>query len=265
MSKELQHEDAFYEDFIFEAFLKEHVTTKPGCWQSSVIQIIKTPLIKEDNKCPYRDITNITNVGKTYTYNYPGFRPTLFAPFKFNNNFYALYSVDYTATRVMRLFEKAGVWDWEDWCGEDGDACGFCPIEFYVPCPHKINLHSHPELAINVCRTITMSCGTWDIFIYNPSYAFISGCQWGDDSSWKLRYIDLSEIESKKITITDKFGYLELPAYISLKEAVSCTYTPASGNTGNIRIATALDYSMKTGKSINWEEPVDADDQDSLG
>ncbi len=43
------------------------------------------------------------------------------------------------------------------------------------------------------------------------NFGFLCGCVWGDDTSWKLRYIDLSRIPEKVLSITDKFGYWELP------------------------------------------------------
>jgi len=123
-----------------------------------------------------------------------------------------LYSAKYTATRVMKLNEDSI----EDWCGEESSPSGFCPAEYYVP---KYNTF-HYE-----------SCG--EIYIFDNSieddefikeqrtpefrrvqycdFGFMSGCVWGDDSNWKLKYIDLSRVPDKILTITDKFGYFELP------------------------------------------------------
>ncbi len=42
-------------------------------------------------------------------------------------------------------------------------------------------------------------------------FGFLSGCVWGDDNSWKLRYVDLSQIPQKVLSITEKFGYWQLP------------------------------------------------------
>ncbi|HEY6436210.1 MAG TPA: hypothetical protein VIY47_06445, partial [Ignavibacteriaceae bacterium] len=53
------------------------------------------------------------------------------------------------------------------------------------------------------------------------NFAFMCGCVWGDDTSWKLRYIDLSQIPNKVLTITDKFGYWELPNSLTLQESIS--------------------------------------------
>lgn len=38
----------------------------------------------------------------------------------------------------------------------------------------------------------------------------ISGCIWGDDSSWKIQYLDLSGLPERRFLRDDRFGYFEL-------------------------------------------------------
>ena len=52
------------------------------------------------------------------------------------------------------------------------------------------------------------------------NFGFLCGCVWGDDTSWKLRYIDLSQIPNKVLKIEDKFGYWELPQELTLKQCI---------------------------------------------
>ena len=66
-----------------------------------------------------------TEIGQ-YQRNLPGFYNT-FYPFVKNGLWYALYSRDYTATRVMSLPSC------KDLGGEEPDSGGFCPVDFYVP------------------------------------------------------------------------------------------------------------------------------------
>lgn len=129
----------------------------------------------------------------TYKRNYSAFYRTFF-PFFFNEKWYALYSSDYTATRIMSLP------DCKDLGGEEPNAFGFCPVEFFVP-------YLDPNLKK---RTV--------------DFGFVSGCHWGDDSNWKLRYIDLSNVEKGIISVEERFGYIELPYNQRIREAVHFHY-----------------------------------------
>lgn len=41
-------------------------------------------------------------------------------------------------------------------------------------------------------------------------FGFVWGCIWGDDSSWKVQFLDLSEVERGRIRREERFGYLKL-------------------------------------------------------
>ena len=62
-----------------------------------------------------------------YERNHAGWAEETFEPFELNGKWYALYSRDYTATRVMSLP------DCTDIGGEEPCSSGFCPVEFFVP------------------------------------------------------------------------------------------------------------------------------------
>jgi hypothetical protein len=122
-----------------------------------------------------------------------------------DGEWYALYSANYTATRVMKLNET-GI---EDWCGEDASPGGFCPVEYYIPRYHKYRAVDNFEYIVTDSNEFTTleefeSDNEHVIEYGNLKFGFLCGCVWGDDSSWKIRYIDLSEVPNKKLIITDK-------------------------------------------------------------
>jgi len=190
----------------------EQVQNRPGTWNSSKVSI-------------YRDEKLIGE----YLRNYSSFGTNTFYPFKVKDEWYALYSANYTATRVMKLHDDRI----EDWCGEEPHANGFCPTEIFVPkyihAKHSMNIQGKDD--------------SYDIFYVDCDYdsdefngelnsgdfislnycnfGFLCGCVWGDDTSWKLRYIDLSLVPEKVLSITDKFGYWELPNDRKLRECIS--------------------------------------------
>lgn len=108
-----------------------------------------------------------------------------FAPFTVDGYDYALYSMDYTATRMMSLPKCI------DLGGENPNAFGFCPVELYVP-----------EKA-------------------NGKFGFVCGCIWGLDSGgWYLEYIDLSNLKGgEALKRIDKYQGLQIPD-VSLKDYV---------------------------------------------
>jgi hypothetical protein len=42
------------------------------------------------------------------------------------------------------------------------------------------------------------------------TFGFVWGCVWGDDSSWKVQYLDLSDIQQGQLRREERFGYLKL-------------------------------------------------------
>jgi len=186
------------------------VENGPGVWNSTKVSI-------------YRD----KNLIGEYIRNYSSFGPNTFYPFKRGDDWYALYSANYTATRVMKLHEDRI----EDWCGEENNANGFCPVEFYIP-RYVITKQSfrHGD-EINEYESVAVDCDCKDEDFLQEldepgavdnycNFGFLCGCVWGDDSDWKIRYIDLSKIEEKVLSITEKFGYWRMPDDLSLRECI---------------------------------------------
>jgi len=176
------------------------VKNKPGIWDSTKVSIFRGDQL----------------IGE-YIRNYRNYGFETFCPFKIDNDWYALYSAMYTATRVMKLHTDRI----EDWCGEEPSSMGFCPTEYYVP---RYN-HSQSSYGSDdeIYDSYTVDCDVeYKSFISEQelpdfkdmqycNFGFLSGCIWGDDTSWKLRYIDLSQIPNKVLSISEKFGYWELP------------------------------------------------------
>ena len=55
---------------------------------------------------------------------------------------------------------------------------------------------------------------------------FRAGCIWDDDSSWKVQAIDLAGAAEGRIVRSERFGHLELPWKMSLRDAVHIDHAP---------------------------------------
>ncbi|MGK9231600.1 hypothetical protein KXS07_08210 [Inquilinus limosus] len=161
-----------------------------------------------------------------YKRNHPGYAEATFEPFELGSEWYALYSRDYTSTRVMKLP------DCTDLGGEDPDPGGFCPVELYVPRYKKVvrkdptgreeetwwfesdaEGHSRQETDRYGCSWIF---GPWQ----SLTTGFVAGCVWGDDSTWKLEVIDLSRAAEGVISRSARFGHVQLAKGMSLADSI---------------------------------------------
>jgi hypothetical protein len=204
---------------MYTAKVIEDVPTKPGCWNYQKIGIFD------------KDI----QVGE-YIRNYSHFYHTFYS-FEQNCKWYALYSKDYTSTRLMSLP------DCLDIGGEERNTWGFCPVDYYVP-KYKIWTVKGLTQEELIKERIPEQNWSWvskeqkyklyeeeledddsveeiknDPFIYEP-YGFVSGCIWGDDTSWKIQFLDLSEVSKGVLKRDERFGYVEQPSKLRLKESV---------------------------------------------
>jgi hypothetical protein len=125
-------------------------------------------------------------VGKYYR-NYASLMKT-FCPFLYKDQWFALYSPKYTATRLMKLPEC------QDIGGEPPVGNGFCPVDFHVPHNPKTGK--------------------------SEGFGFVAGCIWGDDTSWKIEFLDLRESDKGIVKRDARFGYIELPDDCSLADAI---------------------------------------------
>jgi len=130
----------------------------------------------------------------SYERNHSGWCADTFSPFMQRGRWFALYASDYTATRVMELPSC------KDLGGEEPASHGFCPIDYYVP-------YDHPDV---------VAAG------HAGQFGFIAGCLWGDDSSWKIQYLDLSDASSGTVVRKEMFGYVAMPSNaLRLKDCIS--------------------------------------------
>ena len=158
-----------------------------------------------------------------YTRKHAGLYDT-FLPFRQGGQWFALYSADYTTTRVMRLPSC------EDIAGEKPHPHGFCPVEFHVP-------YVDPQV---------VAAGHAGLF------GFVAGCIWGDDSSWKIQYLDLSRITSGELTRDERFGYLPLPHDRRLADCVDLSgYWPPEYP--RVRLSVARDFDLTTGQDVTLD------------
>lgn len=162
-----------------------------------------------------------------YERNYNCFYNTFF-PFEMNGKHLALYSPDYTATRIMELPSC------KDIGGEKPNTYGFCPVEFFVPyysrskCPWNskkvITEGEDPKFTYAINDEVPRywkadGKDQWKPVKYFP-FGLVAGCVWSDDSLWKIQYLDLPQADKGILKREDRFDYIELPRQLSLQEAV---------------------------------------------
>ena len=157
-----------------------------------------------------------------------------FEPFRQASHHFALVAPDYTATGVMDLATGEII------AGEEPDAGGFCPVGFYVP--DWWDVHDGTVLPGSMLWSADMEWPTGD-------FGFVWGCFWGDDSSWKVQYLDLSEVQSGELRRDDRFGYVELATHPNLsgRDLIRC-----SKFEGEVRVEFSLlkSFDLANGQPI---------------
>ena len=157
-----------------------------------------------------------------YDRNHAGWVESTFAPFEQDGRWYALYAPDYTATRVMELPSC------RDLGGEEPHSHGFCPVDYYVPYDHA---------AVSKAGD-------------GGRFGFVAGCIWGDDSSWKIQYLDLSEVARGVVTRKEAFGYIPMPHRIArLADCVSLDWY--SKEHPHAEISVGITYDLARGAKID--------------
>ena len=169
-----------------------------------------------------------------YKRNYPSLMRT-FEPFRQGDQLFALISQDYTCTSVLDL--QSG----EIVASEEPSPGGFCPVGFYVP--DWWDVHDGSALP---------GSKYWrdDHELPKGDFGFVWGCVWGDDSSWKVQYLDLSAVQEGSIKRDDRFGYVKLATGTELeaKEFIHCEFY---GGKASVRFNVEQDFDLHTGKVID--------------
>jgi hypothetical protein len=134
---------------------------------------------------------------------------------------------------------------------------GFCPVGFFVPDWWDVNDGS-----------IIPGSEYWDADREWPNgdFGFVWGCEWGDDSSWKVQYLDLSRVQQGVVRREERFGYVELAtiSYRSPCFALEGEGAEKSKPPGFIRVArwrgvsrvtfaVAMAFDLESGGPVEWQ------------
>jgi hypothetical protein len=201
------------------------------------------------------EIVDGEHVVATYDRNY-GMLDT-FEPFRQGDRNFALIAPDYTASSVISL--ESG----EIIASEEPNSVGFCPVGFYVPDwwdvhpsvrPHVLEGHPPDEPFL---RPGTLSWRNEYEWPSRGDFGFVWGCVWGDDSSWKVQYLDLSDIQQGVIRREERFGYLKLATHEKL---IGPDFIRVWGPR-HVEFAVEKSYDLSTGQEFtdDWE-PYDDED-----
>lgn len=170
----------------------------PGSWKSARVGVFRIENGREEQ------------VGE-YERNYP----TLFDTFRYfvkDGRDYALYSPDYTATRILELPSC------KDIGGEEADLRGFCPREYFVPTYAEFERVFAGGAAKRTHINNPKPGALTPIRFYQ--FGFVAGTIWGDDEFDKIQYLDLSEAEKGIIKRDDRFGYVMIPEKMNLRDVI---------------------------------------------
>jgi hypothetical protein len=224
----------------------------------------------------FRVVGGVEEMIGEYDRNYSILFNTFF-PFRLNGVDLALYSPNYMTTRIMELPSC------KDIGGEDPDYYGFCPVDYFVPTfideevkytvrssdgtvtedvrNRRVNNPGAGSLVESVMHRAWVNGNNGDLMrgetttrplteaFYYP-FGFVAGCIWGDDSSDKVQYLDLSRADRGIIKREEKFGYIELPPKMRLKDAVDMSlYAYDEEEYSNyIRLNIMQKFDLRTGE-----------------
>lgn len=176
-----------------------------------------------------------------------------FEPFRQGNRELALISRDYTRSAALDLASGDVI---AEEVQEGPPGAGFCPVGFYVP--DWWDVHN---------GSVIPGSEYWntDYEWPNGSFGFVWGCHWGDDSSWKVQYLDLSDVHKGIIRRDERFGYVELATSgfktpcLTLDPAVLKQSTPPHfirvsryKGVAEVTFAVEMTFGLDTGKSEEW-------------
>ncbi|HEU4833755.1 MAG TPA: hypothetical protein VFS90_05040 [Pyrinomonadaceae bacterium] len=242
----------------YTARIIEKVGQGPGYWETLRVGVFKSDGNHEEQVGEYsRDYPNLLNTFFHCTY---------------GGKDYALYSPQYTVTRIMELPSC------RDLGGEEPHSAGFCPVDFYVPryidreytnpegetVRYRVNDPGPEYLESRVKKLYRRDEKTGQgKFVETPDepigpllyypFGFVAGCIWGDDSSWKIQFLDLSQIQNGVIKGDARFGYIEMPDGMRLKEAINMGdfRYDLTDEISYIKIVTQRRFDLMSGKVID--------------
>ena len=161
-----------------------------------------------------------------------------FEPFRQGDRNFALVSSNYTATSIMDLATGEIIG------GEQPDSGGFCPVGFYVPDWWDVH-----DATILPGTTHWSTDKEWPV----GDFGFVWGCVWGDDSSWKVQYLDLACAADGVVSRDERFGYLELASDPQRPPAEFIQVTKHSGDM-RVRVSVLQEFDVGSGRRVDPDE-----------
>lgn len=174
-----------------------------------------------------------------------------FEPFRQKGRDLALVSRNYSKSAVLDLTTGEIIAE------EPDTEWSFCPVGFYVP--DWWDLHDD---------SILPGSPYWskDDELPDGTFGFVWGCVWGDDTTWKIQWLDLSRVTEGVLTREERFGYVEVSTRDWRSPALSLD-APAPVGTApppfiEVRLANGkarawfdvlMDFDLSTGQSVDWQ------------
>ena len=216
---------------------------QPGTWDTTIVEVFRrTSYSGELEKiCEYERNYSLLQT---------------FEPFRQGSSEFALISRDYTKTAVLDLASGNVI---AEESAEPGalPGGGFCPVGFYVPDWWDVRR-----------GTTIPGSEYWNSDYEWPSgeFGFVWGCHWGDDSSWKVQYFDLSQVQYGILRREERFGYVELATSgfqspcLSLDSKADHSSAPPHfigvsrrDGVAHVTFAVEMQFSLESGKSEEWQ------------
>jgi hypothetical protein len=214
---------------------------KAGTWNSTIVDVYRRDIASKSTE-------RVCQYVRTYA------MLQTFEPFRQGGREYALISQDYTRISVLDLASGKVIAE-ELPSGPPGS--GFCPVGFYVPDWWDVNEGS-----------VIPGSHFWnkDFEWPNGDFGFVWGCYWGDDSSWKVQFLDLSQIQRGLIHREERFGYIELAT--GGYENPSLKFNPSEPHDSRpphfirlwkedgiatVNFAVEMDFDLSSGKAKSWQ------------
>lgn len=186
------------------------IESQPGCWNWTRVKIYSKfkdePILEYDRD--YDSHTMAKNSVRTFQYN-------LGAPI------YILYSDTYLSYKVRHMGTDEVVAEIKP------ESCNHIPVDIYIPTYHSYKFSKDEgrgfAMITNGSKNVERDTKDWASSgdqhnMGNLPMAFVAGCVWGDDSSMKLKVLDLRRIKEGVLEFDESIGYHELPYSYSMSE-----------------------------------------------
>ena|SRR5437867_3861907 len=88
---------------------------------------------------------------------------------------------------------------------------------------------------------------------FQGEFGFVAGAVWADDRTWKVQYLDLSQIDQGVFRREERFGYLHLPEEMRLKDTILIDWSyQADPNDPIVGLIVVKAFNLKTGQKAAW-------------